>query len=68
MRGPPKAQTREVPIQKEVRYVQHIVLPEEITTDTEKLGAIWEWLTPKNKHEWAYVLITDGLYLALPTL
>jgi hypothetical protein len=27
------------------------VSPEEITTDTEKLKAIWEWPTPTNKHK-----------------
>jgi hypothetical protein len=29
----------------------HIVPAEKITTDPEKLKAMWEWPTPKNKHE-----------------
>jgi hypothetical protein len=37
--------------QKEVWYLGHIVSPERITTDPEKLTAVWEWPTPKNKHE-----------------
>jgi hypothetical protein len=41
-----------------------------ITTESEKLKAIWEWLTPKNKHEiktsWAFAYITDGLFLVSP--
>jgi hypothetical protein len=36
---------------KEVRYLRHIVSPVGITTDPEKLRAIREWLTLKNKHE-----------------
>jgi hypothetical protein len=38
-------------LQKEVRYLGHIVSPEGISTDPEKLKAIREWPTPKNKHE-----------------
>jgi hypothetical protein len=37
--------------QKEVRYLGHIVSPEGITTDPEKLEAVREWPTPRNKHE-----------------
>jgi hypothetical protein len=37
--------------QKEVQYLQHVVSPEEITTDPEKLRASREWPTPKNKKE-----------------
>jgi hypothetical protein len=36
--------------QEEVPYLGHIVTPERITTDPEKLEAVWEWPTPKNKH------------------
>jgi hypothetical protein len=36
---------------KEVWYVGRNVLPEGITTGAEKLKAVWEWLTQKNKHE-----------------
>jgi hypothetical protein len=32
--------------QKEVHYLGHIVSPEGITTDPEKLEAVWEWPTP----------------------
>jgi hypothetical protein len=38
-------------LQKEVRYLGHIVSPEGISTDPEKLKAVREWPTPKNKHE-----------------
>jgi hypothetical protein len=38
-------------LQKEVRYLRHIVSPEGITTDPEKLKAVREWPTPRNKHE-----------------
>jgi hypothetical protein len=38
-------------LQKEVRYLGHIVSSEGTTTDPEKMKAVWEWLTPKNKHE-----------------
>jgi hypothetical protein len=37
--------------QKEVRYLRNIMSPEGITTKPENLKAIWEWPTPKNKHE-----------------
>jgi hypothetical protein len=37
--------------QKEVRYLGHIVSPEGITTNSEKLEAVREWPTPRNKHE-----------------
>jgi hypothetical protein len=37
--------------QKEVCYLGHIVSPEGITTDPEKLEAVREWPTPRNKHE-----------------
>jgi hypothetical protein len=36
--------------QKEVRYLGHTVSFEGITTDADKLKAVQEWLTPKNKH------------------
>jgi hypothetical protein len=36
---------------QEVRYLGHIVSPEGITTDPEKLKAVREWPTPKNKNE-----------------
>jgi hypothetical protein len=53
--------------QKEVRYLGHIVSPDGITTDPEKLRAIREWPTLKNKHEIkvssAYAHITDSLFL-----
>jgi hypothetical protein len=35
----------------EIRYFGHIVSPEEITTDPEKMKAVRRWPTPKNKHE-----------------
>jgi hypothetical protein len=38
-------------LRKGVRYLGHIVSPEGITTDPEKLKAMQEWPTPKNKHE-----------------
>jgi hypothetical protein len=38
-------------LQKEVRYLGHIVSPEGVTTDPEKLEAVREWPTPRNKHE-----------------
>jgi hypothetical protein len=38
-------------LQKDVRYLGHIVLPERITTDPEKLKAVWKWPTLKNNHE-----------------
>jgi hypothetical protein len=37
--------------QKEVQYLGHIVSPEGITTDPEKLRAVREWPTPKTKYE-----------------
>jgi hypothetical protein len=37
--------------QKGVRYFRHIVSPEKITTDPEKLKAIRKWPSPKNKPE-----------------
>jgi hypothetical protein len=38
-------------LQKEVRYLGHVVSPEGISTDPEKLEAIRAWPTPKNKHD-----------------
>jgi hypothetical protein len=38
-------------LQKEVQYLRHIVSPEGISTDPEKLKAVQEWPTLKNKHE-----------------
>jgi hypothetical protein len=38
-------------LQQEVWYFGHIVSPEVITTDPEKLKAVWEWPIPKNRHE-----------------
>jgi hypothetical protein len=38
-------------LQKELRYLGHIVSPEGISTDPEKLEAVREWPTPENKHE-----------------
>jgi hypothetical protein len=38
-------------LQKEVRYLGHILSPDGISTDPEKLKAMQEWATPKNKHE-----------------
>jgi hypothetical protein len=37
-------------LQKEVRYLGHIVSPKGISTDPDKLKAVREWPTPKNKH------------------
>jgi hypothetical protein len=37
--------------QKMVSYLEHYVSPEGINTDPEKLKAVREWPTPKNKHE-----------------
>jgi hypothetical protein len=52
--------------QKEVQYLGHIVSPGGITTESDKLKAIREWLTPKNEHEiktfWAFAHITNGLF------
>lgn len=36
--------------QKEVRYLGHIVSSEGVNTDPEKLKAVREWLTPRDKH------------------
>jgi hypothetical protein len=38
-------------LQKKVKYLGHIVSPEGISTDPEKLKAVREWPTPNNKHE-----------------
>jgi hypothetical protein len=38
-------------LQKEVRYLGHIVSPEGISTYPEKFKAVGEWPTPKDKHE-----------------
>jgi hypothetical protein len=38
-------------LRKDVRYLGHTVSLEAITTDPEKLKAVREWPTPKNKHE-----------------
>jgi hypothetical protein len=38
-------------LQKEVRYLGHIVSPKGISTDLEKLKAMQEWPTPRTKHE-----------------
>jgi hypothetical protein len=38
-------------LQKEVRYLGHVVPPEGISTDPKKLKAVQDWPTPKNKHE-----------------
>jgi hypothetical protein len=38
-------------LQKEVKYLRHIVSPEGISTDPKKLKAVREWPTPKVKHE-----------------
>jgi hypothetical protein len=50
-RSLPKAQSGEVPTVSEVQYLRHTVSPKGITTDPEKLKAVWEWPTPNNKHE-----------------
>jgi hypothetical protein len=38
-------------LQREVKYLGHIVSPEGISTDPEKLKAVREWPAPKDKHE-----------------
>jgi hypothetical protein len=38
-------------LQEEVKYLGHIVSSEGISTDPEKLKAVREWPTPKDKHE-----------------
>jgi hypothetical protein len=38
-------------LQMEACCLGHIVSPKRITTDPENLKSMWEWLTPKNKHE-----------------
>jgi hypothetical protein len=38
-------------IQKEVRYLGHIVSPPGVTTDPEKLEAVKDWPPPTNKHQ-----------------
>jgi hypothetical protein len=59
-------------IQKEVRYLRHILLLERISTDPEKLRIVRELPTLKKEHEirsiLAYASITDGLLLVSPTL
>jgi hypothetical protein len=37
-------------LQKEVKYLGHIVSPEGISADPEKLKDVREWPTPKDKH------------------
>jgi hypothetical protein len=37
--------------QEEARYLGHIVSPEGVTIDPEKLKAVREWQTHRNKHE-----------------
>ncbi|PNF41255.1 hypothetical protein B7P43_G01482 [Cryptotermes secundus] len=59
-------------LQKEVRYLTHIVSPEDISTNPEKLKAAREWPTLKNNMKlgafWDYALITGGLFQGFPTL
>jgi hypothetical protein len=38
-------------LQKEVKYLGHTVSSEGISTDPQKLKAVREWPTPKDKHE-----------------
>jgi hypothetical protein len=49
-------------LQKKVRYLGHIVSPEGIPTQPEKLRAVREWLTPKNKHEIRSFLVLCTYY------
>jgi hypothetical protein len=42
-------------LQKEVRYLGHVVSTEGISTDPEKLKAVREWPTPKNKHDISFL-------------
>jgi hypothetical protein len=44
--------------QEEVWYFRHILSLGGITTKPEKLNAVWEWPTPKNKHEIRNILGT----------
>jgi hypothetical protein len=37
--------------QKKVRYLEHIVYPQGVTTDPEKLKAVRCWPQPKDKHQ-----------------
>jgi hypothetical protein len=49
-RSPPKRNLEKCQLfQKKVWYLGHNVSPEGITTDPEKLTAVWEWLTPKEQ-------------------
>jgi hypothetical protein len=50
-------------LQKEVRYLGHIISPEGITTDPEKLKAAQEWPTTTNKHENRSFLVPSGGHL-----
>jgi hypothetical protein len=38
-------------LRKEVQYLGNIISPEGISTDPEKLKAVREWPTPKDRHE-----------------
>jgi hypothetical protein len=49
-------------LQKEVKNLGHIVSPEGISTDHEKLNAVREWPTPKDKHEIRSFLILFTYY------
>jgi hypothetical protein len=52
--------------QKEVLYLGHIISPEGITTEPEKLEAVREWPTPRINTKlgdfWGCAPITDGLF------
>jgi hypothetical protein len=55
-RYPPKTQPGEVTtLAEKGRYIGHIVSTEDINIDVNKLKALQEWPTPKNKHEISFL-------------
>lgn len=47
-------------LKEQVRYLGHIVSPDGVVTDPEKLAAVKEWEPPKNLNELQAFLGTTG--------